>query len=344
MITHSKVVLDEEDLSAVLGVLNSGQLVQGERVRSLEKALASFVGVDHGVAVSSGSAALHLSLLALGVAEGSEVILPSFVCTALLNAVRYVRAVPVLVEIDPHTYNMSPRRVEEALSEKTAAIITPHTFGLSADTDILVSFGIPVIEDCAQSLGAKLKERYTGSYGKISVFSLYATKMLCAGEGGVILSRDEVLTDRVRDLRAYDEKEDYAVRYNYKLTDMQAALAESQLRKLPSFVEKRREIAEIYNAGLSGLKTQIPLVPEGKEHAYHRYVILVDDPKRFMEAMNQKGIQCRRPIFKPLHRYLHMSGFEVTEHIWSRAVSIPIYPALSHEEAYQIVDTVRGIL
>jgi len=344
MITHSRVVLDEDDLASVLRVLRSGQLVQGERVLSLENAISSFIGVKHAVAVSSGTAALHLSLLALGIGEGSEVILPTFVCAALLNAVHYVRATPVLVDIDPHTYNMSVNHIEDALSQRTAAIIIPHMFGLSADTDAILAFGIPVIEDCAQSVGARLNGRYAGSLGRMSIFSFYATKMLCAGEGGVILSNDVDLIDQARDLRDYDEKEGYAVRYNYKLTDMQAALAESQLKKLPSFIEQRLKIAEIYHARLKGLVGQIPVAPEGKEHIYYRYVILVDDPVRFMEGMNAKGIQCRRPVYRPLHRYLNLSGYGVTEDVWSKAVSIPLYPSLSEKEAHRIVDTIRAIL
>ncbi|MDY6953716.1 MAG: DegT/DnrJ/EryC1/StrS aminotransferase family protein, partial [Thermodesulfobacteriota bacterium] len=210
-------MLDEDDLSGVLGVLKTGQLVQGEKVLSLERALASFIGVKDAVAVSSGTAALHLALLSLGAGKGSEVILPSFVCPALLNAVHCVRATPVVVDIDPDTYNISISHIEKALSRRTAAIIVPHMFGLSADTDAILSFGVPVIEDCAQSVGATLHGQYAGSFGTLSIFSFYATKMLCAGEGGAILSNDEDLLQQARDRRDYDEKETYAPRYNYKL-------------------------------------------------------------------------------------------------------------------------------
>ena len=344
MIDHSRVVLDEDDLSGVLGVLKTGQLVQGEKVLSLERAMASFIGVKHAVAVSSGTAALHLALLALGIGEGSEVILPSFVCPALLNAVHYVRATPVLVDIDPDTYNISVSHIEKALSHRTAAIIVPHMFGLSADTDAILSFNIPVVEDCAQSVGATLKGKYTGSLGTLSIFSFYATKMLCAGEGGAILSNDDDLIGHARDLRDYDEKETYALRYNYKLTDIHAALAESQLKKLPSFIEKRRHIAEVYSAGLEGIVSHLPLAPEGKEHIYYRYVIPVDNPVRFMDKMNEQQVQCRRPIFRPLHRFLKLSGYKVTEDAWSKSVSIPIYPSLTKSEAHSIVAAIKASL
>jgi len=201
MITHSKIVLDEEDIDGVTDVLRSGLLVQGKAASSLEKEFASFIGVRHAVAVSSGTAALHLALISLGIGHGSEVIIPSYVCTALLNAVHYVRATAVLVDIDPYTYNISAEQAEKAISTKTGAIVVPHMFGLPADMDEILSLGVPVIEDCAQSAGARFKGQYTGSLGRISIFSLYATKMLCAGEGGLILSDDPDLIARARDLR-----------------------------------------------------------------------------------------------------------------------------------------------
>lgn len=344
MITHSKVVLDEDDIIGVEGVLRSGLLAQGKNVSSLEDEFASFIGVNHAVAVSSGTAALHLSLLALGIANGSEVIVPSFVCTALLNAVYYLKATPIVVDIDPGTYNISADQVKRAVSAKTGAIIVPHMFGLPADMDGILSLGVPVIEDCAQSVGAKYNEKYTGSLGIMSVFSLYATKMLCAGEGGLVLSNDIEVIERVRDLRDYDERESYAVRHNYKLTDMQAALGRSQLAKLPQFIRKRQKIAGIYNNGLSGGVPRIPMPAEGKEHIYYRYVIPVDDPIALIKGMMKKGIECRRPVFKPLHKYLHLSGYTRTEQAWSMAVSIPIYPSLTQSDAHEIVGAIRAVL
>jgi len=344
VITHSKIVLEEEDLTSVIKVLRSGLLVQGKHVSSLEHNIASFIGVNHAVAVSSGTAALHLSLLSLGIGDGCEVIIPSYVCTALLNAIKYVRATPVLVDIDSGTYNIKVESIKRAINNRTRAIIVPHMFGLPADIDSIVSLGIPVIEDCAQCVGAKLKGRYAGSFGLLSIFSFYATKMLGAGEGGMVLSNDRDLIETMRDLRDYDEKETYTVRYNYKLTDIQAALAESQLQKLPSFIEKRKEIARVYNDGLKGLRVSLPVVPEGREHIYYRYVIIPENPLKFMEEMRKRGIECRRPVFKPLHRYLKLAGYPITDDVWEKAVSIPIYPFLKEEEVHGIVDAIKEII
>ena len=344
MIPHSKVVLEEEDLAGVIGVLRSGQLAQGRVVSSLEEKSASLIGVNHAVAVSSGSAALHLSLLSLGVGEGSQVIMPSYVCTALLNAVHYVGATPVLADIDPNTYNITSENVEKVITDKTKAIIVPHMFGLPADIDAILSLGIPGIEDCAHSIGATVNGRKAGSFGLVSILSFYATKMLGAGEGGMVLSNDRGLIDGIRDLRAYDEREAYTVRYNYKLTDIQAAVVVSQLNKLSAFIEKRKEVAALYNHGLKRVGVRLPVVPEEREHIYYRYVILLENSLEFMKEMRKRGIECRRPVFKPLHRYLSLPGYPITDEVWEKAVSIPIYPSLTAEEAHRIVDAIMAIL
>lgn len=344
MISHSRPTLDQNDFDSVLDVLKSGHLAQGEQVARFEEALSSFVGVRNGVAVSSGTAALHLSLLALGVGEGDEVIIPSYVCCALLNAVMYVNAVPVIADIDRFTFNMDADDLKKRVTQKTKAIIVPHMFGLPADIDEILSLGIPVIEDCAQSIGAKYQGRYTGSFGVCSIFSFYATKMLATGEGGMILSDDDRLAGILRDLRDYDEKDGYSVRYNYKMTDIQAALGISQLKKLPLFIERRKEIAGLYNRALNEISFPVPATLEGREHIYYRYVLLLDDSSGFIENMLKMGIECRRPVFKPLHEYLGLSGYPVTDEVMGRAVSIPVYPLLGDEETSRIIDAVKNLL
>ena len=343
MISHSHVALDEEDIARVIEVLRSGQLAQGQVVASLEETIASFIGVNHAAAVNSGSAALHLAMLALGVDENAEVIVPSYVCTALLHAVNYAGATPVVADIDPHTFNITAETIKKVVTPKTQAVIVPHMFGLPADIKAIVALGIPVVEDCAHSVGASIDGSYVGSFGVVSILSFYATKMLGAGEGGMVLTNNHELIEAVRDLRDYDEKETYRVRYNYKMTDIQAALIQSRLKKLPSCIDKRNELAAFYMSELEGIKATIPLVPEGRKHSWYRYVIQLEDPSGFMDEMEKRGIACRRPVFKPLHRYLSVPGCPVADKVWERAVSIPIYPSLALDDAQRVATEIKKI-
>jgi len=342
MIPHSRPTLDQTDYENVLHVLKSGNLVQGEQVNRLENTLSALIGVSGGVAVSSGTAALHLALLSLGIQKGDEVILPSFVCSAPLNAIRYTGAEPVIADVDRHTFNIDVHDLKRRITPKTKAVIVPHMFGLPADVDDIKSFGIPVIEDCAQSLGSSYKGAYTGSIGDLSIFSFYATKMIATGEGGMVLSNNESLTEIIRDFRDYDEKEHYNVRYNYKMTDIQAALGISQLNKLSFFIEKRKNIADIYDHEYQNCGFETPIVPSEGDHIYYRYVLLLDQADQFIDKMTQEGVACRKPVFKPLHRYLSLSGYDTTDRLWERAVSIPIYPSLTDNEISKIIEAVKS--
>ena len=344
MIPHSRPTIDQEEINAAVAVLQSGRLAQGEQVLQFEKALASLIGVGGAVAVSSGTAALHLSLLALEISEGDEVVIPSFVCPALLNAIRYVRAVPVLADIGRETFNIDVRDLKHRVTRKTKAVIVPHMFGLPADITNIIALGIPVIEDCAQSLGSRYEGAPTGSFGALSVFSFYATKVICTGEGGMIAANDLQLLERVRDLRDYDEKDDHRLRYNYKLTDLQAALGMAQLRKLPTLIGRRRALARQYDEFLRERLLPVPACPPDREHIYYRYVIRTKHVAELLAAGGEAGIAYRRPVFKPLHHYLGMTGYPQTEAAFLETVSLPIYPSLSDTEVKTILHPVRSIL
>lgn len=344
MIPHSRPTIGQDEEDAVHAVLRSGQLVQGERVQAFEKALAALIGAGGAAAVSSGSAGLHLSLLALGVGEGDEVVIPSFVCSALLNAILYVRAVPVLADIDPETFNIDVRDLKHRQTRKTKAVIVPHMFGLPADIREIVALGIPVIEDCAQALGSRYEGVPAGSFGVLSVFSFHATKVICTGEGGMVAANDRRLLERVRDLRDYDEKDDHHLRYNYKLTDLQAALGLAQIRRLQALIERRRAIARQYDAVLREQLLPLPVCPPGREHIYYRYVIRTKQAAELLAAGHSAGIAYRRPVFKPLHRYFGMTGYPQTEAAFLDAVSLPIYPSLGDTEIEAILHSVRSVL
>ncbi len=343
MIPHSKPSIDQRDCDEVLRVLRSGQIAQGEEVRKFEDAFASFIGVKAGAAASSGTAALHLAMTAMGIGKGDEVIIPSYVCSALLNALSYLEAVPVLADIQPGTYNIDPVDVRRRFTRRTAAIIVPHMFGLPADMDEILSLNVPVIEDCALSAGSRYKGHPTGGMGIVSVFSFYATKMLTTGEGGMVLSNNRPLIETIRDLNDYDGKPDFSVRYNYKMTDFQAALGRSQLNRLEGFIERRKRIAAIYTEALEGMGCPTPVVPEDRDHVFYRY-ILSETPFDFAEEMKRRGIECRKPVFRPLHRYLGLPGYPNADSAWSRSVSIPIYPGLADQEIDLITDSLKAIL
>jgi perosamine synthetase len=242
-IPHSRPTLGEDEVRAVTAVIRSGHIAEGEVVARFEKAFAGKMGVQHAVATSSGTAALHLILLAMGIGPGDEVIIPSYVCTALLHAVHYVRARPILAEIDPVTYNIDPDDVQKHITTRTKAIIVPHMFGLSANLDKLLNLDVPLIEDCAQAVGGTYHQKPLGTFGDAAIFSFYATKMMATGEGGMAASDSDEIIERIRDLKTYDEKEADKVRYNYKMTDVQAAIGEVQLGRLDDFIGERKRIA-----------------------------------------------------------------------------------------------------
>ncbi|MCU0553294.1 MAG: DegT/DnrJ/EryC1/StrS family aminotransferase [Syntrophales bacterium] len=345
MIPHSRPFIDDEDAREVQRVLLSGQLAQDGEVARFESRMASFVGVRGAVAVSSGSAALQLALMALKVGPGDEVLVPSYVCPAVLNAVLHTGASPVVADIEPATFNLSAGDAMRRITPKTRAVIVPHMFGQPADLDALGALGVPVVEDLAMSLGSRRRGKRAGGFGSLAVCSFYATKMMATGEGGMVLGGDEALLAEVRDLRAMDEKEEFRVRFNCKMTDLQAALGLSQLRKLAGFIARRREIADLYGDTLRRLSLPAPPAPAECEPVWYRYVLMLDgDAEPFIEEMKRRGVECRRPVYKPLHRYLRLSGFEASEEAWRRAVSVPLYPALSVAEVETIVKALRLVL
>jgi dTDP-4-amino-4,6-dideoxygalactose transaminase len=331
-IPHSKPTVGKEEASGLQKVLTSGRLTTGEEVTYFEQEMASYLGLTGGVATSSGTAALHLSLLALGVKEADEVIIPSFTCNALLNAVHYCRATPIVVDIDEGTMNISFSATHKALSKNTAAIIVPHMFGHPVEnmSDFL-ALGPPVIEDCAQSLGATSHGTMTGTSGAITMFSFYATKVITTGHGGMVVSRNEDLLDHVRDLREYDKKTEYRTRYNYCMTDLQGKMGRIQLEKLPTFLTARMKRAQWYTKHLSGLEGVVLPTQKG---IYYRYVVKITKGKlqEALEHLHQNGIEAQRPVFSPLHRYLGLNGFDNTEKVFSEALSLPLYPRLKTEE------------
>ena len=342
-ITHSRPSLDDEEILALKSVLASGQLAQGPQVQSFEEELGRFLELPPGVATSSGTTALHLALLSLGVGPGDEVLLPSYVCSAPLHAAYHSGATPVLVDVDPATGNMDPDDLKKRLTSKSKAIIAVHLFGLPSDIDEILPLGLPVIEDCAQSLGANQEGRMLGTMGAISICSFYATKLITTGEGGMLLSRDSGLLVRARDLRDYDKRESLATRFNYKMTDLQAALGRSQFQKFEKFLGQREELAGVYNEQLATLPCTLPPSQEGR--IYYRYVISVQkDVNRLIREMLNQGIEVARPVYRPLHRYFNLEDYPGTEMAWNSHVSLPIHPSLTSQDVHRVCQAFENAL
>ena len=247
MIADGGPYLDEADNQAMQRIIASGWIADGNDINSFESEFAAFVGSRGGVAVSSGFAALHLCLVALNIVPGDEVIVPCVsTCPAIRNAVLAVGATPVFADTNELDFCLSVKSVAARIGLNTRAIIAPHHTGIPSDVNALNGHGVPVIEDCAQALGATLSDRPLGSIGFASVFSFYATKMITTVDGGAVMSHSADFLERVRDLRYYRAKRDRSLRYNYKMQNLHAALGRTQLVKLPYFVERRRRIAGGY--------------------------------------------------------------------------------------------------
>ena len=312
----------------------------GREVDGFEAQMSLLHDSVGAVATSSGTAALHLALLALGIGVGDEVIVPSYVCTAVLNAVRYVGAGAVLAEIDEESFNIDPTDGKSRMTGRTKAIIAPHIFGNPADIGALNRLGVPVIEDCAQSLGATLGDRLAGSLGEIAVFSFYATKVVTTGEGGMAVARNAALIEKMRDLRDYDERDDYKQRFNYRMSDLAAGTGRRQLQRLPDFIRRRRRLACFYSDGLTGKAVRIPAHVDGS--IYYRYVVRTKSVDAYVNALHLLGIQAKRPVYAPLHHYVggHLPR---TDYVHRTALSLPLYPALSDSEAEYVVSAVNSV-
>ena len=342
IIPHSAPTLSFQDRQSVEKVLTTPYIAQEKKVQEFEEAFSRYLNVKGSVAVSSGTAALHLALLTLGVKKGDEVIFPSYVCTALLNAVLYVGATPCLVDVNEDDFNISLVDVKRKINRRTKAIIVPHMFGLPADLNPLIKIGIPLIEDCAQSIGAEYQRKKVGSLGQISICSFYATKVLTTGEGGMIFSNHQKYLDRARNLRQYDHVSKFQLRFNYKLTDFQAALGLSQLKQLPQFISRRQAMAKQYQEAFRNLDIILPQGFSGREHIFYRYVIRVkDSAKKVIDTLRRKGVDASAPVFKPIHVYLNKKGFPVSQKLFETSVSIPLYPAMSGQDVKRIISVIR---
>ena len=323
MIPHSKPCIGEEECEAVVRVVRSGMLAQGVEVEAFEAECAALVGRGYAVAVNSGTSALHLALGALGVGWVDPVAVPSYACAALITAVHLQRARAILCDVG-QDFNLDAG----AVPAMCRVAIVPHLFGGPAQ----LPAGPTVIEDIAQSMGGD-----TGKATPVAVTSFYATKLMTTGEGGMLLTDDQGLADYARDRRGYDNRDDFEVRFPYKMTDFQAALGRVQLERLPGFVERRRAIAARYQEAFAGLPLRLPN-PEG--HVFFRYVAATRERDALQAHLAHAGVEAKPPVYRPAHHYLG-GEYPGAEAAHLECLSLPIYPAMVEREVSHVIDSVR---
>lgn len=323
MIPHSKPCVGTDEERAVARVLQSGMLAQGAEVAAFEDECAAFLGHQHAIAVSSGTAGLHLSLLALGL-QGKWVAYSSYACAALTQAVCMAGAKAVLCDCDEDG-NLDWSEVEDDVD----GVIAAHLFGKVGP---LEERGIPVIEDIAQSYGAPC-----GTKTLLSVTSFYATKLMTTGEGGMIFCDDAGLAEYLRDLRDYDNRDDFQPRFAYKLTEMQAAMGREQLKKFPDFLQRRKAIATKYTAAFKDLPLRLP--PSDPDHLYFRYVVGTDAWSALADSLARDGVSASRPVHHPAHFDLG-GDYPMATRLHEESLSLPLYPALSDSDVDAVIQSV----
>ncbi len=345
MIYHNKPTFSEKEMHAVEKVIFSGQIAQGSEVKKLELLLSNFINKKYCAAVSSGTMAISLSLLALKINHKHEVIIPSYTCSSIYHAVKFTGALPVFADIEKSSCNMDPLDIKSKITPKTRAIIFPHMFGQPGKIIEVIKLGIPVIEDIAQSIGAEINHQPTGFFGDIAVTSFYATKMIGAGEGGAVLSNSNKIITKIKDLRSNDECSDLFLRYNAKMTDITASIAIEQLSKIQSLINKRKTIYNLYHNTFQR-NIDIPEINSDIHPNYYRCIISnhESDIIKLINFAKKQGIQLRRPVYKPLHLYSKTKGYSNTENAWKRHISIPIYPSLKTSEIDTIIKFIRNYL
>lgn len=364
MIPIAKPYVGQGEIDLVNQVLSSGMLAQGPKTEQLEKDFAAYCGTKYAVAVNSGTAAIHAALYAAGIREGDEVITVPFSFIATVNPIIMLGAKPVFVDVNSDDFLMDVSQIESKITSKTKAIMPVHLYGQIANMNeinrIANEKGLVVIEDACQAIGAEYDGRKAGSLGTAGCFSLYATKNIMCGEGGVITTDDENLARIARQFRQHGMSGPYQYEhlgYNYRITDLCAAIAIVQLQSADTFNAARQLNADRLTSGLKNTAgIRLPFVHEGRTHVYHQYTIILEDNvsldrEALIVRLREKNISTGVYYPKALHAIPHIGDcrfaegdFPVAEKLAATVLSLPVHPLVSKEEIDQIVDAVKGIL
>jgi len=363
IIPVSKVALGKEEIQAALEVLKSGNLRQGKKTEEFEKAFAEKVGAKYGVAVSSGTAALHLAYQSL-INPGDEVLVPSFTHISTASMVCFAGGKPVFCDIDSKTFTIDLEGINRKITPRTKAIAPVHLFGNACYVDEIIDLAkendLRIIWDAAQAHGTRYKGKDVGSFDDLVCYSFYPTKNMITGEGGMITTNNFVLYERLKLLRSHGQAKKYfhtGLGFNYRMTDVEAAIGIEQLKKLSDFVRKRRLNAEYLTRNISGIEGIItPFVEDYVEHSFHQYTILVDASKlhctrdEFITALKEEGIGTGVHYPRPLHKqpvfenFSSDSSLPVSEDISDRIFSLPVYPGLDEMELNLIIQGIIKVL
>ncbi|MFC2003541.1 DegT/DnrJ/EryC1/StrS family aminotransferase [Chloroflexota bacterium] len=351
--------IGEEELTNVVEAVRSGWISsKGKFIQEFEEKFAHYCGVKYGVATSNGTTALHLALSALEIGAGDEVIVPTLTFVATANAVRYTGAKPRFVDSHPDYWCIDPKKTEDVITSKTKAVIPVHLYGHPCDMDAIMNiaqrYNLYVVEDAAEAHGAEYKGRKVGSFGDIACFSFYGNKILTTGEGGMCLTNEERLAEKMRILRDHgmSPQRRYwhdTIGFNYRMTNMQAAVGVAQSSKLEEFVKRKRQSSGLYNSLLAGVKG-VSLPPEmpWAKNVYWMYSILIQDDfgigrDELMQRLEQRGVETR-PLFSPLHimpPHKTRGRFPIAEELSKKGINLPSSMNLTQEEIEYIADIVR---
>lgn len=354
MIPIAKPLLGKEEIDAVTKVLNSGMIAQGPKVEEFELAFSEYTGCEYAIAVNSGTAALHVALLAHGIGKEDEVITSPFSFIATANSILYTGAKPVFADIDPDTYNIDPEKIQERITSKTKAIMPVHLYGHSADMKAIMEIaedrGLVVIEDACQAHGAECLGKKVGSFGT-GAFSFYPTKNMTTSEGGMITTNEKEVAEKSKMIRAHGSKARYLhemLGFNMRMTDIAAAIGLVQLEKLDGFNAARQKNAAMLSSGLKDISGVVPAVTKpGCTHVFHQYTIRAEKRDELAAFLKEKeigtGIHYPIPIHKqPYYMELgYRDSLPISEKAAEEVLSLPVHPAISEEDVQKIVKATR---
>jgi perosamine synthetase len=347
--------LGEEELAHLSDVIRNNWISEGPKTAEFERRIAQVWGVKHAIAVSNCTAAILISLKAMGIGEGDEVIAPAFTFIATVNAIRLAGVTPVLVDIDARTFNIDPDQIEAAITPRTKAIVPVHLYGQAADMESIMAIarkhGLQVVEDSAQGVGAKFMGRSVGSFGDFGCLSFFTDKSITTGEGGAVLTDSDELATEIQYWKNDGRLErglyyHYRIGYNFRITDLQMAVGLGQLDKLDTIVQRKLRIEQLYKQHLADMEeVEFPYEDARGVRVPHRVNILVDDPEALAQHLAKEGVGCRR-FFVPIHQQPCYDGvfsdsFPNAERTYGRGLSLPSSPLLPEDQIAYVCDKIR---